>query len=241
MKRMNAGMNAILLGLFAAVAVASGCATENKVIKGPHYTLSHPDFWKVQAVATKDGEPTIIDIGRYSDTVVTEGTGSSQSAVYETSQAEVHTRIYTWSNPPESPNPSLTVANLLRDVPELELPKHGRIVTDRGECGAQFVRKYNVFGEAREPLDLGVRPGFRTIVVGAKKDAVLTGIIARVPYEQDPGLFCHNLTNMQTQLQLLLEGLVYSPGAAAAPAAPAAGAEPAKPAEAAAPEPAAPK
>ena len=70
-------------------------------------------------------------------------------------------------------------------------------------------------------------PGFRSILLGAKSEGRLIGVMARVPYEQDGGLFCHNLSNMRTQLQTLLDGLTVKP-AGAAPA-PAAAAPPAPP------------
>jgi hypothetical protein len=51
--------------------------------------------------------------------------------------------------------------------------------------------------------------------------------VARVPFEQDIGRYCHNLSNMQVQLQNLLDGVVVGggggstgpPGASPAPAA----------------------
>ncbi|HEY0711562.1 MAG TPA: hypothetical protein VGF45_02740, partial [Polyangia bacterium] len=88
---------------------------------------------------------------------------------------------------------------------------------------------YTFFGETRDPEDLLKRPGFRTIVVGAKKNDVLYGVLTRVPYEQDPGLYCYNLRNMQLQLQNLLTGL--QPEAGPAPASPAAAGAPISPTE----------
>ena len=101
-------------------------------------------------------------------------------------------------------------------------------------------KKYTIVGNKEEPLDLVSRPGWRTILLGGKKEGVLLGVVARVPYEQDVGRYCHNLSNMQVQLQNLLDGLVLVSGGAkaaatAAPAAPAGPASPAAPAEPASP------
>ena len=80
----------ILVGLAGAT---SGCATENKVTRGPHFVLTHPDFWAVKSVATKDGEPTKIGIGKFSETVIDGGAGATSDSMYENSQAEVDARI----------------------------------------------------------------------------------------------------------------------------------------------------
>jgi len=42
-------------------------------------------------------------------------------------------------------------------------------------------------------------------------------VVSRVPYEQDVGLYCHNLSNMMTQLQTLLDGLKVNPAPAPVP------------------------
>ncbi|HEY0705661.1 MAG TPA: hypothetical protein VGG33_02635 [Polyangia bacterium] len=215
---------ALMFVLVGIATAASGCATENKVVKGPHFALSHPDFWKVKSVAKQDGEATEITIGRYSDTVISEGIGATADSKYETSQADVDARIYTFSGVDDGGAPSKKVLELLLPKGELELTSHQRVPTDKGECGQEFVKKYTLFGETREPEDLLKRPGFRTIVVGAKKDNVLYGVLTRVPYEQDTGLYCYNLRNMQLQLQNVLAGL--QPAAGPAPASPAAAGAP---------------
>ena len=69
-------------------------------------------------------------------------------------------------------------------------------------------KKYTVLGKQQKPLDLVSRPGWRTILVGGTKRGLLLGVVARVRYEQDIGRYCHNLSNMQVQLQNLLDGLV---------------------------------
>ena len=218
---------ALLFGSLMVSMGVAGCAAENKITKGPNFSLNHPDFWKVKEVANKAGDPTKLGIGRYSETVVNDGAGSDTSSLYESSQAEVDARIYTWPGVDDGGAPAKKVSELLYPTTELELAKQGRLATDKGECGAQFVKKYVWKGQTIEPLDLLSRPGFRTIIVGAKSDGVLLGVLTRVPFEQDAGLYCHNLKNMQTQTQLLLEGLTVVPdGAAAPPATAAAGTPP---------------
>ena len=192
--------------LAIGAASTSGCASEQKVLHAPHYTLSHPDYWKVEAVAKKDGEPTLVKIGRYSETVMSEGVGADESTLYESSQADVEVRLYTWSDGGNAP-PTLGVVNKLAEDSTLQLTKHGRIPQDRNECGNQFQRKYKVLGVDQEPVDLLMQPGFRTIVVGGNSGPVLLGVVARVPYEQDGGLYCHNLKNMRLQLDLLLAAM----------------------------------
>jgi hypothetical protein len=208
---------ALLFGSLLVSLGAAGCAAENKITKGPNFSLNHPEFWKVKEVASKPGDATKLGIGRFSETVVNEGTGADHASAFEASQAEVDARIVTWVAQDDAGDPTKKVANLLVDTPDLELTKQGRLATDKGECGAQFVKKYTWKGQTLEPLDLFSKPGFRSVIVGAKSEGVLLGVLARVPTEPDPGLFCHNLRNMQTQLQLLLEGLTVVPGDAAAP------------------------
>jgi hypothetical protein len=214
-------------------ASTSGCASEQKVLRAPHYTLTHPDYWKVESVAKQDGEPTLVKIGRFSSTVMNEGVGADESTPYESSEAEVEVRVYTWKDQGNDP-PAMAVVNKLADDTTLNLTKHGRVTADRGECGKDFQRKYNVLGTDHEPLDLVMQPGFRTIVLGGKASSgdgpILMGVVARVPYEQDPGLYCHNLTNLQLRLGKLLEGMkpdASAPTAAKSPdPAPAAPAQP---------------
>ena len=74
----------VLAGIGAATT--SGCASEQKVLRAPHYTLTHPDYWKVESVAKQDGEPTLVKIGRYSSTVMSEGVGADESTLYESSR-----------------------------------------------------------------------------------------------------------------------------------------------------------
>jgi hypothetical protein len=230
-------LGALVLGLGSV-----GCASATKVTQGPGYALSHPDYWKVKSVATKDGEPTIVNIGTYSNTVVNEGVGADLSAGYEASQAEVEARIYKWTQEEKAPDPTKKVAGLLIQDPDLKLQEHAQVSEQANECGADFKRKYTVLKHDETPMDLLKRPGFRTILVGTQQDNVLLGVVSRVPYEQDTGLYCHNLSNMKTQLQTLLDNLVLTAPAAGAspPAPPAAAAPAATPAEPSAAAPAAP-
>jgi hypothetical protein len=208
--------------LFAAVGSAAGCATEQKVLRTPYFNLSHPDFWKVKTVAQKPGEPTVVTIGTYGSTVINEGSGATEGAVYESSQADVEVRVFAWPEPAgggaESANPTDRVSQLLFKDPELQLAKHGLIPQQQAECGREFQRKYRVLGAEQAPMDLLSRPGWRTILLGGKAPGLLVGVLSRVPYEQDGGLYCHNLSNMRTQLETFLAGLSPASGPTASPA-----------------------
>jgi hypothetical protein len=210
--------------LMTGVLGALGCATETKVVRTPYYTLSHPDFWKVKSVAAKPAEPTVVTIGQYGSSTVTEGSGATEDSMYETSQAEVEVRIYAWpelAGTTEAASPSEQVSQLLFKDPELQLEKHGLVNQQQAECGREFKRKYKVLGTEQAPLDLIARPGWRTILLGGKSQNVLVGVVSRVPYEQDGGLYCHNLNNMRTQLELVLGGLQPASNGGPAPPAPA--------------------
>jgi hypothetical protein len=207
--------------LLAVALGALGCATAQKQVRTPYYTLSHPDFWKVKSVAQKPAEATIVNIGQYGSSIVNEGSGATESAVYESSQAEVEVRIYAWPEPagsPDTADPTERVSQLLFKEPALELEKHSLIPQQQSECGREFQRKYKVLGAQQAPYDLVARPGWRTILLGGKAPGLLVGVLSRVPYEQDGGLYCHNLSNMRTQLENVLTGL--SPATNAGPASP---------------------
>jgi len=208
------------LGLVALALVALGsigCATETKVLQTSHFTLNYPDFWKVDKVAQKDGEATHVTIGRYSTGVINEGSG--QSDIWEAQQADVDVRIYAWPEPAPSPDPMKKAIDLMAADSDLGLTKMAIISDDSHECGRTFKAKMNVVKSDIYPVEMMSKPGFRSIVVGATSDGVLVGVAARVPFEPDPGLYCHNLSNMRTQMQLLLNGLVVK-GAATPAAAP---------------------
>jgi hypothetical protein len=224
--RLAARLTILAAGLSALGS--AGCATEQKIVKTPYYTLNHPDFWKVKSVAQKDGEPTVLSIGRYSTTVVNDGSGATPDSLYENSQAEVDVHIYAWPGKAEGDHPTELVKRLLWEDPTLKIGSYARVPQDRGECGKDFAQKFTVFKVPQDTLDLATMPGNRLIVIGGKQDTLLVGVVTKVPYEQDPGLYCHNLSNMRLQLQNVLDGLVATPGGppAAAPAAPPAGTPP---------------
>ena len=210
----------VLTGVLAGL----GCATEQKQVRTPYYTLSHPDFWKVKSVAAKPAEPTIVSIGQYGNSIVNEGSGATEAAIYESSQAEVEVRIFAWPEPAgfsDVADPTERVSQLLFEDPDLKLGSHSLIAQQQTECGREFQRKYTVLGAQQAPFDLLVRPGWRTILLGGKAPGLLVGVVSRVPYEQDGGLYCHNLSNMRTQLQTVLAGLnPVAPGAQASTKAP---------------------
>jgi hypothetical protein len=211
----------VLLVVSLALAPAIGCATANKQVKTPRYTLSMPDFWDVKSEGLLDGAPTTVIIGRYGSAVIDEGTGAmgSKAENYESVQADVQVRVYAWPAPPPVTNPSALVGNLLARNAELKLPRHMQVPEQPPECGL-LKRTYDVVHTRQEPLDLVSRPGWRTIVVGAVDQGSLLGVVARVEFEQDVPRYCHNLRNMQVQLQNLLDGLVAVPQPAPAPAPP---------------------
>lgn len=201
-----------ILATAAVLAGAMGCAAGTRQLQTPHYTLSHPDFWKVRKQAAAEGEPTIIVIPQYGDAVIDDGAGAlaSRGASYEAVTADVEVRIHAWKDPGDGADPTQRVATILERDPELQLVRHHRVLEHPPECGV-LPRKYTVFGAQQAPLDLVSRPGWRTIVVGGRAGGVLLGAVSRVEYEQDMGRFCHNLRNMQVQLQNLLDALVVGP------------------------------
>jgi hypothetical protein len=209
--------------MFAAAvlaALAAGCATGSQTIATEHYTLTHPEYWRVKKTAVKDGEPTLVVIPQYGAAVIDEGTGSmaAKEQNYDAVTADVEVRLYTWPDPDPSGNPTEEVSRLLNRDPELELSRHMMLSDNPPECGV-YPKKYVIFGMQQTPFDLISRPGWRTILVGAKSGNVLVGAVARVEYEQDQARRCHNLANMRVQLQNLLDGLqpAGKPAAAAAP------------------------
>jgi hypothetical protein len=153
---------------------------------------------------------------------VNEGSGATEGAAYEASQAEVEVRVFAWPQPAEAGGtPTEQVSQLLFKDPELQLNGHGLVPQQQSECGKEFQRKYTVFGAEQAPYDLLKRPGWRTILLGGKAPGLLVAVVSRVPYEQDAGLYCHNLSNMRTQLGLFLNALTPSPSqGGSAPTAP---------------------
>jgi hypothetical protein len=199
--------------LLLALGLGSiGCVAAQKQVKTPFYTLAHPDYWEVKSVGQKDGEPTTVVIKNFGSAIIDDGSGAmaERQQNYEAVQADVEVRVYGWPEPSGADNSA--AAQLLQGESTLELARHLLVAEQPPECGL-LKKKYTIVGNKEEPLDLVSRPGWRTILLGGKKQGVLLGVVARVPYEQDIGRFCHNLSNMQVQLQNLLDGLVVVPAA----------------------------
>ena len=218
-----------------------GCVAAQKQVKTPRYTLAHPDYWEIKSVGMKDGEPTTVIIKNYGSAIIDEGSGAMEQreANYESVQADVEVRVYTWPEPAGAGNASEDAAQMLQNDPALELGGHLRVPEQPPECNV-LKKKYTIAGEKVEPFDVVKRPGWRTILLGGKKQGVLLGVVARVPFEQDMGRYCHNLSNMQVQLQNLLDGLVVVGGGSTGPPGQSTGTSPATPQQPAAPPPAAP-
>ena len=209
-----------LLVVLLAVSLAAGCATGNKQVKTPRYTLSMPDFWEVKGEGLTDGSPTTVFIGRYGSAIIDSGAGAIDppGMNYESVQADVQVRIYAWPQLMNVTDPTVAVMRLLAGDSELKLTRHVRLPDQPPECGL-LKKKYDILHTSTEPLDLVSRPGWRTIVVGAMGAGSLLGVVARVEYEQDVARYCHNLNNMRIQLQNLLDVLevVAQPTAAPKP------------------------
>jgi hypothetical protein len=202
------------------VAVASGCATGSKQLATQHYTLTHPEYWKVKKTASQDGDATLVVIPQYGAAVIDEGTGAMEAkeSNYDAVTADVEVRLYTWPVPDQNADPTEMVSKLLLPDPELALRRHMMLSDNPPECGV-YPKKYVIFGNQHTPLDLISRPGWRTILVGAKTGDVLLGVVARVDYEPDRARNCHNLANMRVQLQNLLDGVQPAVKPVAAPGA----------------------
>lgn len=196
------------IGGLILIAVASGCATGSRQLATQHYTLTHPEYWKVKKTASQDGDATLVVIPQYGQAIIDEGTGSMEpkEANYDAVTADVEVRLYTWSDPDPNGDPTDVVSKLLNRDPELGLRRHMALSDYPPECGV-YSKKYVIFGSQQTPLDLISRPGWRTILVGARSGGVLFGAVARVDYEQDRARGCHNLANMRVQLQTLLDGV----------------------------------
>jgi hypothetical protein len=215
-----------LFGLAAIVLGGVGCATGTQSLQTSHYTLTHPDFWKVKKTAAQDGDSTILVIPQYGAAVIDEGSGSmaNKGQNYDAVTADVEVRIYNFPFPNADADPSEAAAKLISKVdPELAIQQSLVIPDNPPECEV-YPKKYTIFGKVQTPLDLVKRPGYRTIVVGGLADGFLTGVVARFEYEPDMGRNCHNLANMRVQLQNLLDALVATapPGSVAPPGASAA-------------------
>jgi hypothetical protein len=204
--------------LLALVGAAAGCGTGTQQLATTHYTLTHPDYWKVKKQSARDGDPTIVVIQQYGSAVIDEGAGAmaSKDQNYDAVTADVEVRLYTWPDPGGDDPTQLVSQALVRD-PDLQLNRHLVIPDNPPECGV-YPKKYTIFGNAQTPIDLVSRPGWRTIVVGGRANGMLLGVVSRVEYEQDMARECHNLSNMRVQLQNLFDGLVANTtGAGAKP------------------------
>ena len=207
------------LAVVAFVALASfvgvGCAGQKRVLT-PQYALQVPAFWDVKQTAQAYGEPTKVVIGQYGDAVINDGSGTVSP--YDSVTADVHVWIYVWKAEP-SGGPALEQAFArLSRVPEFALPAHRQVPEQPMECDT-FPKAARLAGKTLPTLDLAKRPGWRTIVLSDLFDIGLVGILARVDFEQDVNRYCHNLRNMRTQVQNLLDGLQLG-GAAASTAPP---------------------
>lgn len=170
----------------------------------PQYALAMPDFWEVKQTAQGFDEPTKVVIGQYGDAVINDGSGTV--GAYDSVTADVHVWVYVWKADATNQDAlERTFARLLQ-VPELALTEHQQIPEQPMECGT-FPKAARLGGKTLPTLDLVKRPGWRTMVLGGAFDVGLVGVLARVDYEQDVGRYCHNLRNMRTQVQNLLDGL----------------------------------
>lgn len=198
-----------------------GCVPATQQLQTAHYTLSHPDFWKVKKTAEKDGDASIVIIPPYGAAVIDEGSGSmaSKGQNYDALTADIEVRLYSWPDTAPESDPTQSVAKLLSFDAELALTQHFLIPDNPPECGV-YPKKYVLFGTQQTPRDLVKRPGWRTIVVGGRANGYLLGAVARFDFEPDMQRNCHNLSNMRVQLQNLLDGLSASgkpPGATGTP------------------------
>jgi hypothetical protein len=212
------------LAVLVLGALAGACAAGQQELRTPRYAAAHPDFWRVKEVGRQDGQASLVIVPQFGDAVIDDsasGRGSRNS--YETLQAEVELRLYGWARPEGLQDPTREVLARIADDPTLELRRATPVMETPPECG-QWKRKFRLFGQMQDPVEVVSRPGFRTVIVGGSTSSSLVGVVARVPFEQDMGLYCHNLRNLRIQLQNLLDGLRPADGSApaAAPAPPAA-------------------
>jgi hypothetical protein len=210
------------LMVVAMLGGAVGCVPATQQLQTSHFTLSHPDYWKVKKTAAKDGDSTLVVIPQYGSAVIDEGSGSmaSKGQNYDAVTADVEVRLYGWPDQGGQSDPTQEAGKLLVGDSELALGQHYIIPDNPPECGV-YPKKYLVFGEQQTPVDLVKRPGWRTIVVGGRSNGHLVAAVARVDWEPDMQRNCHNLSNMRVQLQTLLDNLSAggSPAAAGPPAA----------------------
>jgi len=221
----NSHLRLVGIAAIALLGGAVGCVPATQNLQTNHFTLSHPDYWKVKKTASQDGEATIVIIPQYGAAVIDEGSGSmaSKGQNYDAVTADVEVRLYSFADPNPDTDPTQMVATLLtKGDPELALEQSFAIPDNPPECGV-YPKKYTIFGQQQTPLDLVKRPGYRTILVGGRSGGYLTAVAARFEFEAaDMQRNCHNLANMRVQLQNLLDALVASspPGTVAPPGTP---------------------
>src|SRR5438045_5486021 len=131
----------IAAGLLASLA--AGCATGSRQVATEHYTLTHPEYWRVKKTASREGEPTLVVIPQYGAAVIDEGTGAmaARESNYDAVTADVEVRLYSWQDPDPNANPTEEVSKLLIRDPELELPRHMLLSDNPPECG-RYPKKY---------------------------------------------------------------------------------------------------
>lgn len=190
-------------GLLACLFGAVGCAGQKEIVTA-QYALTVPGFWEVNKVSKAAGEPTHVIIGQYGDAVIDTGAGSGGGG-YDARTADVHVWIYAW---PASSNPASPMdqgfSRLVRE-PTFELASLAKVPEQPLECG-QFPRAFRWEGQTISALELVRRPGWRTMLVSGVFHEWLVAVVARVEFEQDIARYCHNLRNLRTQLQNLLDG-----------------------------------
>ena len=193
-----------MAALLVALASASGCATQSQVVTAD-YSLNVPSFWKVERTAKQPGEATKIVVVPYGDAVIDQGPGA-QGNGYDVRTADVEVWIYSWPKSDGGATAADQAFQRLAQVPELALSTLARVPEQPIECN-RFARGYTVAGQQVHAVDLVRRAGHRVIVLGAHVQERLLAVAARVEFEQDAARYCHNLRNMQVQLQNLLDGL----------------------------------
>lgn len=191
--------------VLAACAFGTVACAGQKELVTPQYVLTMPGFWETKAISKSAGEPTEVVIGQYGDAVIDTGAGSGGSR-YDAVTADVHVWIYAWPAQPSGASALEQSRVHLLGNSALALPSHAVVPDQPMECG-RFPRSFRLGGQTLPAAELVRRPGWRTTLLAGVFDAWLVAVVARVDFEQDVARYCHNLRNMRTQLQNLLDGL----------------------------------
>src|SRR6185436_5882035 len=137
-----------LAGLAAlAVLGAIGCTPATQQLQTSHFTISHPDYWKVKKTAAQDGESTIVIIPQYGSAIIDEGSGTmaSKGQNYDAVTADVEVRLYNFPDPAPNADPTQAVLPLVDKAdPELALGQSAVIPDNPPECGV-YPKKYTVY------------------------------------------------------------------------------------------------